>query len=156
MMDAMTLEEVVRKFDLRFDRIEQFLPTLATKAELQDLRAELRAEMATKAELQETRVELQEVRAEMATKAELQESRVATRADLQELRVELRTESADTRRYMKMLVEDLRGEIRLTMEGLVDLDARDARQHAERLRDQAGLDRRVTALEARRRPSRPR
>ena len=34
-MDGLTLEDVVRKFDLRFDRIEQFLPTLATQAELQ-------------------------------------------------------------------------------------------------------------------------
>ena len=104
-MDALPLEDVVRNFDLRFDRTEQFLPTLATKAEL---------------------------------------------------RAEVQAESAETRRYMKVLVEDLRDDIRIMTEGLVALDARDARQHAERMHAQAGIATRVTSLEAGRRSSRPR
>jgi len=152
-MDAMPLEDVVRNCDLRFDRIEQILPTLATKAEL---RAEIQAAiapLATKADLEllATKADLEAAIAPLATKAELEP--LATRA---EMRAEIRAESAETRRFMKVLIEDLRGEIRLTMEGLVDLDARDARQHADRLREHAGLDRRVTALEARRGRSRPR
>ena len=115
-MDALTLEDVVRKFDLRFDRIEQFLPTLVTRAELEGM--------------------------QLATKAELRD--------------EIRAESVETRRYMKVLVEDLRDEIRLLAEGLVVLDARDARQHAELLRADGGLDLRVTALEVGRRRPRPR
>jgi hypothetical protein len=161
-MAATPLEDVVRNCDLRFDRIEQILPTLATKAEL---RAEIQAAiaplarkadlelLATKAELEPlaTKADLEWAIAPLATKAELEP--LATRADL---RAELQAEGAETRRFMKVLVDELRLEIRLTMEGLVDLDARDARQHADRLREHAGLDRRVTALEARRGRSRPR
>jgi len=183
-MDATPLEDVVRNCNLRFDRIEQILPTLATKAELRaeiqaaiaplarkadlellatkaDLEAAI-APLATKAELEPlaTKAELQVAVALLATKADLEP--LATKAELEplatraEMRAEIRAESAETRRFMKVLIEDLRGEIRLTMEGLVDLDARDARQHADRLREHAGLDRRVTALEARRGRSRPR
>ena len=110
-MDALSLEHVVGNFNVRFDRIEQILPILATKAELRE--------------------GLQSVK--------------------DELRAEFRADGAETRRYMKMLVEDLRDDIRILAEGLVALDARDARQHAESAKADAHLDVRVAALEAGRR-----
>ena len=94
----------------------------------------------------------------LATKAELQESlqsvqdrlRVEWRTDM---RTEIQAANEETRRYMKILVEDLSNKISVFAEGLVALDARDARQHKELLVADARLDVRVTALEAgRRRP----
>jgi hypothetical protein len=48
-MNEQPLDEVVRNIDLRLERVEQFLPTLATKDELREAVADL----ATKAELRE-------------------------------------------------------------------------------------------------------
>ena len=149
-MDGLTLEDVVRKFDLRFDRIEQFLPTLATRAELQAATDRL----ATKAELQAVAADL---RAELATKAELQEGLDSVKTELRaDWRANIRAESVETRRYMKILHEDVLDHIRIICEGLGVLDARDARQHADRLKAEARLDVRVMALEAGRRRARPR
>jgi hypothetical protein len=171
MMDGLTLEDVVRKFDLRFDRIEQFLPTLATraelqaatdrlatKAELQAVAADLRAELATKAELQEGLDSVKtELRTELATKADLQEGLDSVKTELRaDWRANIRAESVETRRYMKILHEDVLDHIRIICEGLGVLDARDARQHADRLKAEARLDVRVMALEAGRRRARPR
>ena len=149
-MDALTLEDVVKKFDLRFDRIEQFLPTLVTRAELEGMQLATKAELqdavsrlATKAELQEGLKSLKdELRAEFASKAEL--------------RSEIRAAQGDTHRYMKMLIEDVRGDIRIVIESLQGAEARNAREHGELRLTDARLDGRVTALEASRRRSRPR
>jgi len=53
-MAPQPLEEVVRNVDMRLTRVEQVLPTLATKAELQHAITPL----ATKVELQELREEM--------------------------------------------------------------------------------------------------
>jgi hypothetical protein len=136
-MDALTLEDVVRKFDLRFDRMEQFLPTLVTRAELEGM------QLATKAELQAGLQSVKdELRAELASKAEL--------------RTEIRAESVETRHYMKMLIEDVRGDIRLVIESLEAAEARNAREHEELRLTDARLDARVTAIEAGRRQRRSR
>ena len=82
-MEPQPLEEVVRNVDMRLTRVEQILPTLATKAELQEAIAPL----ATKEEL---RVAIAEAIAPLATKVELREAiaeaiaPLATRAELQE------------------------------------------------------------------------
>jgi t-SNARE complex subunit (syntaxin) len=55
-MEPQPLEEVVRNVDMRLTRVEQILPTLATKTELQEAIAPL----ATKVELREVRSELRE------------------------------------------------------------------------------------------------
>jgi hypothetical protein len=55
-MEPQPLEEVVRNVDMRLTRVEQILPTLATKAELQEAIAPL----ATRVELREVRSELRE------------------------------------------------------------------------------------------------
>jgi len=168
----MTLDEMCRNFNLRFDRIEQFLPTLATKEQLQALRAEmatkedlqaLRAETATKEDLQAlaTKAELQALRAEMATKEDLKGlatkedlQALATKEELHGLRLEVREGDAETRRYMKMLVEDVRSDISLLAEHLAGQDERCAGRHAEAMAACRKLDRRTTALEASRRTRR--
>jgi len=134
-MNGLTLEDVVRKFDLRFDRIEQFLPTLATETELQEdlktVKNELRAELETKAELQEglpavkadvqaVKADLQSVkddwRAELATKVELYEG---LQGVTDRLRAEIRSGDEETRRYMKMLFESLCDKFNVFAEGLL-------------------------------------
>ena len=119
----MSHEQVLERLgnlDRRVDRIEQFLPTLATKDELREAVARLA-----------TKDELAEAVARLATKDELRE------------------EGERSRRYMQMLFEDLRSEMRLWAESWSDVDRRDARQHAESLNLFDGLDKRVMALEAR-------
>jgi hypothetical protein len=176
-MDALTLEDVVNKFDLRFDRIEQFLPTLVTRAELEGM------QLATKADLQATesrlatKAELQATESRLATKAELEELRLATKADLQEaiaplatkaelqeglqsvkdeLRGEIRAAQTETRDHMNILIEHVRDDIRLVIEKLDAAEARNAREHAELRLADARLDGRVMALEASRRRPRSR
>ena len=63
-MDESQMEQVVKNVDHRLARVEQFLPSLATKADLREAIAPL----ATKAELREAI-------APLATKAELREAR---------------------------------------------------------------------------------
>jgi hypothetical protein len=198
---AMSEEQVLERLgnlDHRVDRIEQFLPTLATrdevcvmiadattplatKAELLATKAELRAaideavaNLATKDELREavaklaTKEELHEAVAKLATKEELHEAvaKLATKEELhgavaklatkEELhgavaklatKEELGEEGERSRRYMLMLFEDMRGEIRLFADAYGVLDRRDARQHTETTASLGGLDLRVTALE---------
>ncbi len=74
----------------------------------------------------------------------------ATKEDLKAFatREELREEGERSRRYMKMLVEELKGKIDLYAERVTTLDGRDASQHAESVAANAALDARVTALEA--------
>lgn len=98
--------EGLENLNRRVDRVEQFLPTLATKDELREAVAKL------------------------ATKDELCE------------------EGERSRRYMQMLFEDLRSEMRLWAESWSDVDRRDASQHAESPSLFGGLDKRVMALEA--------
>ena len=136
----MSEEQVLERLgnlDRRVDRIEQFLPTLATRDEVGAAIDQATARLATKDELAEAI-------ARLATKDELAEAvaRLATKD-------ELREEGERSRRYMQMLFEDLRSEMRLWAESWSDVDRRDARQHAESLNLFDGLDKRVMALEAR-------
>ena len=115
--------ERLENLDRRVDRIGQFLPTLATKDELRAAMDEAFAKLATKDELRDAV-------ARLATKDEL------------------RDEGERSRRYMQMLFEDLRSEMRLWAESWSDVDRRDARQHAESPSLFGAIDRRVVALEA--------
>jgi len=146
-MEPQPLEEVVRNVDMRLARVEQILPALATKTELQDAIAPL----ATKAELQEaiaplaTKVELREAIAEaiapLATRAELLETR-------SELREEMRHEGERTRRHFDVVAERLEGHIRLIAGGKVLLQERFEDLRTDLKADIAQLDRRVMRLEA--------
>ena len=106
-LDDVMIATHLENLDRRVARVEQILPTLATKAELQAAVAVL----ATKAELQAavavlaTKEELRAAIAPLATKEELKA--LATKDDIHELR-----------RYMDVLSEDQRGDIRLLAEHL--------------------------------------
>jgi hypothetical protein len=118
-MDGNELDTVVRSIDARLERVEQILPTLATKAELGDTASVL----ATKAELREAVSVL-------ATKVELYE------------------EGQRTRRHFDIVAERLEGHIRLLAEGQVALrESMDLQFEAVRT-SIVQLDRRVMRLEA--------
>ena len=128
--------ERLDNLDRRLDRIEQFLPTLATKEELRSVVDAAIAPLATKDELRDAV-------AKLATKEELRDAvaKLATKE-------ELREEGERSRRYMLMLVEEVRADIRLFADAYGLLDRRDAQQHTETMASLGGLDRRVTVLEA--------
>jgi hypothetical protein len=125
---------VVRNVDMRLTCVEQILPTLATKTELQEAIAPL----ATKEEL---RVAIAEAVAPLATKVELQGVR-------SELREEMRREGERTRRHFDVVAERLEGHIRLIAEGQVLLQERFEDLRTDLKTDIAQLDRRVMRLEA--------
>jgi hypothetical protein len=157
-MDAQPLEQVVRNIDTRLARVEQILPTLATKAELAEAIAGAIAPLATKAELTEaiaeavaplaTKAELAAAIAPLATKAELNEAIAATKA---ELRGEIRQEGEHTRRHFDVVAERLEGHIRLLAEGQAAIKDEVAGLRTEFKADIAQLDRRVMRLEVARR-----
>lgn len=129
-MGPQPLEEVVRNVNMRLTRVEQVLPTLATKAELQDAIAPL----ATKEELRRA---IAEAIAPLATKEELHE-----------LREEMLHEGERTRRHFDVVAERLEGHIRLIAEGQVLLQERFEDLRIDLKADIAQLDRRVMRLEA--------
>lgn len=107
-MPTRSTEQVIRNLDQRLERVEQFLPALATK---DDLRAEA-TRLATKDEL----------RAEVG--------RLATREELQAAVAPLATQefvhglAEETRRHFDVVAESLRHDIRLVAEGQVHLASR--------------------------------
>ncbi len=172
-MEPEPLEQVVRNVNERLGRVEQILPTLATKADLRASIAEAVAPLATKAELRTaiaplaTKAELQAAIAPLATKAELQAAiaPLATKAELQaaimplatkaelhevrsELREEIREEGERTRRHFDVVAERLEGHVRLVAEGQVLLQERFDDLRTDLKADIAQLDRRVMRLEA--------
>ena len=106
-MDLVELEQVVRNVDARVARIEQILPTLATKEDLKTFatKEELRTAIAPLA----TKEELRAAVAPLATKEEL-------RSLGAELREEIREEGDRSRRHMDVITESLRGDIHLIAE----------------------------------------
>lgn len=102
-MTPSELEAMVKNLDHRVDRIEQILPTLATK---EDLKA-----FATKKDLET-----------FATKKDLEA--FATKEELQALAAEMRQGFADARRFTLVLHEDLKGQIGLIAEHLADVMSR--------------------------------
>ncbi len=98
MLPPHEMDTMLRNVDLRTTRLEQILPTLATKSDL----AAAVALLATKAELAAAV-------APLATKAELAAAiaPLATREDL-----------AEVRRHALILNEDVRGDIRMLAEHL--------------------------------------
>ena len=165
-MDAMSLEQLVRNIDHRLDRVEQFLPTLATREEMHAAIREAVAPLATKDDMRalEQRVEQRiteeadhsrafEQRVEQRITEEADQSRafeqrveqkvadeadhsrafeqrieqkVADEADQSrafEQRVEQRiTEEADqSRAQSRALFENLKDDVRLLAEGIVNV-----------------------------------
>ena len=92
-MTPTDMEDTVRKLDRRLEAVEQILPTLATKADLE----------------------------RFATKADLE--RFATKADLERLATkdEVREAIAEARRHTDMQFEEVRDDIRRVAEGVASL-----------------------------------
>ena len=130
------LNELVKNVDARLARVEQYLPTLATRGELHAAvaplatREELHAAVAPLA----TREELHAAVAPLATREEMHAAiraaiePLATREELREaveaLRSEIKEEGERSRRYTDVLIEDLRDDNRLILEHLIALSAR--------------------------------
>ena len=150
------VKQQFKNLDDRLSRVEQILPTLATKTDLTALatKAEV-ALLATKAEvaLLATKAELAAAIAPLATKAELAAAiaPLATRA-------ELREDGEKTRRHMDVIAEHLIGQMAMRYESHTRhterLDGHDERLQAVEIKHD-GLDQRVQALE-RTRSRRPR
>lgn len=147
-MDIMELEQVVKNIDRRLSRIEQILPTLATKGEISTLatKAEL-STLATKADLSTlaTKAEI----STLATKAEI--STLATKAEISRLatKAELREEGERTRQQFNAVAERIEAHVRLVAEGHVTLERKLEGIKREYDRTLAQIDRRVMRLEAR-------
>jgi hypothetical protein len=126
------MESLLRNLDRRTERIEQVLPTMVTKEELQAAIARLA-----------TKEELQAAIAPLVTKEELRAAiePLATKAGMRE-------EGERTRRHFDVVAESLRDDIRIIAEGQVALARRVDDVHVQLKRDIAGLDKRVTRLEA--------
>ena len=135
-MSRMDLEQVVRDTNRRLDRVEQILPTLPTREELDGRIAKL----ATKEELQAaiaplaTKEELRAAIAPLATKEELRaavaplatkEELGAVKRDLealgQRLDARITEESERSRRETRVLFESLKDDIRIVAEGVASV-----------------------------------
>jgi hypothetical protein len=108
-MKSMKIEQVVRNIDRRLDRVEQILPTLASKDEL----AAAIAPLATKEELRAAIAPLA-TREEMHTAIQAAVAPLATKQALEEAFQRSRSES-------RAFHEDLKNDIRLLGEGIVSV-----------------------------------
>jgi len=96
-MQPEPLEQVVRNVDARLTRVEQILPTLATKEDVKAAIAEAVVPLATKAELAEA---------------------VAPLATKEEMREAVAEEGERSRRHTNVLIEQVRSDIGLLAEHL--------------------------------------
>jgi DNA repair exonuclease SbcCD ATPase subunit len=133
-MDATMIEEHLENIDQRLTKLEQILPTLATKDEFLTLatKEELKT-FATKEELRAataplaTKAELQAAIAPLATKAELQAAiaPLATKEELHAteatLRGEIRDAAEQSRRHVTMLIEHQDAKLQLIAEHVLSL-----------------------------------
>jgi hypothetical protein len=136
LMDATMIDEHLENIDRRLTRIEQILPSLATKAEFQTLATkDALKTLATKEDLKTlaTKEELKTLATKedlktLATKEELKTlvtkeelKTLATKEELKTLatKEELREEGERSRRHMDVIVESLRADIQLIAEHVV-------------------------------------
>jgi hypothetical protein len=91
------LLQTVQNIDARLMRVEQILPGLATREELQ---------------------------ASIAPLATREEMHIGLRAVIDQLRAEIKEEGERSRRYTDVLIEDLHDDNRLILEHLIALSAR--------------------------------
>ena len=120
-MHRESTDDVLRSLDQRVGRIEQVLPTLATKDEIRNL--------ATRDEIRN-----------LATRDEL--ARFATKEDML-------AEGVRTRAHFDAVAERLESQIRVLAEGLMSLDRRFEDFRSETRANFATVDRRLLRLEAR-------
>ena len=135
-MEQDDTERVVGNFDLRVERVEQILPTVATKDDLQTAVAPLA-----------TRTELQAAVAPLANRAELQAA-VAPLANRAELQAAIDGAEGRMRTHFDVATESLRDDIRLIADGLAVLSQKVDQNHGKLEANIAGLDLRLMRVEA--------
>ena len=139
-MEHNEMEGVHRNLDDRMDRIEQILPTLATKDDLQATiaplatKAELRAAIEPLATRAELRAAIDKAVEPLATKPELRAAidkavePLATKDQLRETKTELRTAITESehrmRTYFDVIAESLRDDIQLIATAVATLSQR--------------------------------
>jgi crotonobetainyl-CoA:carnitine CoA-transferase CaiB-like acyl-CoA transferase len=119
-MSDETLTDVVRNIDTRLARVEQFLPTLATREELQTSIAPL-------ATREEMHAAIAAAVAPLATREEMHAAiaeAVAPLARRDEMHAAIQSEGERARNHATMLFEDLRDDNRIILEHLLALSAR--------------------------------
>jgi hypothetical protein len=126
-MDQDDRDRLLQNLEDRLGKVEQILPTLATREDLMPL--------ATRAEL-----------APLATREDL--IPLATRA---EMYAAIKAEGEQTRRHMDILTEALHDDIRIVAEGQVALRQRVSTLETSHDGNIAALDTRVSSLETWRR-----
>ena len=111
-MTAIEMEDLLKKLDLRTSRIEQILPTLATKDDLKAFatKDDLKA-FATKDDLKA-----------FATKVDLKA--FATKQELLALKMELQESLAQVDRRATVMYESLKADTQMIAEHLADLSQR--------------------------------
>ena len=134
-MDSNDIVTVLGNLDRRVARIEQYLPSLATRDEMRvtidEAISRAIAPLATRDEMHAAiDGAITRAVAPLATKAELRE------------------EGERTRRHFDVIAESLRDDIRLVAEGHIDLGRRMDARHRELTQADARLDVRVTRLES--------
>ena len=106
-MDADRMEAAIENIDTRIARVEQILPTLATREALREAIAPL----ATR----------EEMRAAIQSAVASAIAPLATRA---EMYAAIKEEGERSRRHTDVLIEDVRDDNRLILEHLIALSAR--------------------------------
>jgi len=135
-VERVETERLLRSLDRRVSAVEQILPTVATRADLEAAIAPLA-----------TRAELEAAIAPLATRAEL-EAAIAPLAS----KAEMREEGERTRRHFDVVAESLRQDIRLIAEVQAASDMKIDALAFELRRGLANHERRLTRLEARAKP----
>lgn len=138
MMGQADMETVIKNLDHRVEGIEQILPTLATRAELQ-------AAIAPLATREEMRAAIREAVAPLPTRDEMH---ATIRSESERTRTYIDQRVDETHTFMKVLTETVRDDIRLLAEGQVGLREQIAELRTEVKAEIKGLDQRVTRLEA--------
>ena len=120
---------VLENIDRRLEKVEQILPTLATREEMHAAITTATAPLATREEMHAA---IAAAVAPLATKEQVRE------------------EAVETRRHFDVVAESLRADIRIIAEGHGHLAHRMDTLEGRTTRDIADLDRRVLRLEGKR------
>lgn len=138
-----TLERRVEHIERRLTAVKQFLPTLATKADVAKIEAAV-AQLPTTGDIH---AEIQAAIAPLATRTELQAA-IAPLATRAEMSAAIREEGVTTRRRFDLVAEGLRADIRMIAEGIVAVQARCDLRHHDVVATLTRPDRRLMRLEA--------
>ena len=136
-----------KKINTRLDRIEQILPTLATKDDLKGVPTQADPKGFL------TKDDIKGMPTQADPKGFLTQADVTWLATKDDLKVfatkeELKAESKETRRYMQILIEEVKADIKLVAEAVVETNRVIARHtHPDLRTDIDKIDLRVLKLE---------